>query len=685
MRIKGVSIKQLGCSCVAVLLVASCGKSGVGTSGSGSPPSPVVAAFAPTIGSAGVEVRITGINFGTSPGGDTVTFNGTAATVISASATEVVAAVPSGATTGQVNVTTSGGGSNGPGSFTVVPTSATPGVTWTTRAQGQNGAIAGLAASGSLIVAVGDANAILSSSDGVHWAPRTQTPVFFFGVTWTGSQFVAVGEFGVIYTSTDGITWTQRVNGAGGIDLNAAAASPSIIVAVGGGGLIRSSPDGQTWTTRVSSAITMDTLNAVVWSGTQFVAVGASGAIRTSPDGITWTTRGSGQTNSLLGVAWSGSVFAAVGTPSTILTSPDGITWTPRTLGVSGSLNGVTWTGSFFLAVGLGGLTATSPDGTTWTPKTNTNVGMTTTLSVAWTGSQLVAGGSDGNGGVIHTSTDGVTWTPRLTDARFAGVAWSGSRFVVVGDAGFSATSTDGLSWSYGNIDLQGGTIVTPFADVVWHAGTTNLFVAVTTEAANGRVATSSDGITWTRAASQVGSPGALASSGTLLVHAGVGGTGIATSPDGGTWTPRTNPSAAVLKGATWTGTQFIAVGNSGTILTSPDGTTWTPQTSNTTQGLNGVAACGTAHAAVGNSGTVLSSSDGVAWTVRASGVTQTLRRVRCVNNQLVTAGASAILFSADGATWSQAQTDFLDFFDVAGSVGRIVAVGGPGLIVTSP
>src|SRR5262249_45257307 len=56
--------------------------------------------FNPAAGPAGTVVTILGTGFDGTPGATTVTFNGTAATISSASPTELVASVPLGATTG---------------------------------------------------------------------------------------------------------------------------------------------------------------------------------------------------------------------------------------------------------------------------------------------------------------------------------------------------------------------------------------------------------------------------------------------------------------------------------------------------------------------------------------------------------------------------------------------------------
>ncbi|WP_232448046.1 IPT/TIG domain-containing protein [Burkholderia ubonensis] len=62
-------------------------------------------AFMPTHGETGSQVIIQGQGFDSSAANDTVSFNGTAATVLSASATQLVTLVPSGATTGLISVT----------------------------------------------------------------------------------------------------------------------------------------------------------------------------------------------------------------------------------------------------------------------------------------------------------------------------------------------------------------------------------------------------------------------------------------------------------------------------------------------------------------------------------------------------------------------------------------------------
>src|SRR4051794_3144587 len=77
---------------------------------------PTVAGFSPTAGSIGVTVVISGTGF---TGATAVTFNGTSAAYNVDNDTQITASVPSGATSGQIAVTTGSGTGTSAGSFTV--------------------------------------------------------------------------------------------------------------------------------------------------------------------------------------------------------------------------------------------------------------------------------------------------------------------------------------------------------------------------------------------------------------------------------------------------------------------------------------------------------------------------------------------------------------------------------------
>ena len=83
-------------------------------------PPPTITSLSPTIGLVGTSVVISGANFGASQGTSTVTFNGTASTPTSWSATSIAVSVPTAASTGNVVVTVGGVATNG-APFTVIP------------------------------------------------------------------------------------------------------------------------------------------------------------------------------------------------------------------------------------------------------------------------------------------------------------------------------------------------------------------------------------------------------------------------------------------------------------------------------------------------------------------------------------------------------------------------------------
>jgi len=83
--------------------------------------SQTITGLSPASGAAGTSVTISGLNFGSAQGNSSIFFGATPATPTSWSSTQIVAPVPSAATTGNVVVLVGGTGSNGV-PFTVLPT-----------------------------------------------------------------------------------------------------------------------------------------------------------------------------------------------------------------------------------------------------------------------------------------------------------------------------------------------------------------------------------------------------------------------------------------------------------------------------------------------------------------------------------------------------------------------------------
>lgn len=96
---------------LALLQLAGCGSSSL-----------TMTSFSPLSGAVGTTLTITGSGFSTTAASNRVSFQGTSATVTSATGTTLVTTVPSGATNGAISVTVDGQTASSTSSFTVIPT-----------------------------------------------------------------------------------------------------------------------------------------------------------------------------------------------------------------------------------------------------------------------------------------------------------------------------------------------------------------------------------------------------------------------------------------------------------------------------------------------------------------------------------------------------------------------------------
>jgi hypothetical protein len=326
---------------------------------------------------------------------------------------------------------------------------STNGAVWTFVASQALDTLASVAFSGDTIVAADDIGDILvSTPDGQAWAPASSNFIAedLTSVVWTGSVFAAVGDFGSFLTSGNGLDWDVN-NFALPISASALAWGNDTYVAVGSGG-IASSGDGFSWDPVADPQLAKVLFRGVVWNGDQFVAVGSidvgtpplalpQGVIYTSPDGATWTLQASNAIvgDSINAIVWAGNLFVAVGATLSHHSDGDVVLGPPPVF--------------------------TSPDGATWTRHSplGSVIGGTSFNSIAWSGSQFVAVGTPGfdfDSRSIATSADGLQWSyifpvppaPSSTAGALESVAWTGSRFVTVGDLTSELTSPDGHTWA---------------------------------------------------------------------------------------------------------------------------------------------------------------------------------------------------------------------------------------------
>ncbi|MCK5336594.1 MAG: fibronectin type III domain-containing protein, partial [Gammaproteobacteria bacterium] len=187
---------------------------------------------------------------------------------------------------------------------------------------------------GSMIVAVGDYGAILSSIDnGVSWTAQISgTTKTLNSIVWNGSKFVTISYNGSILVSTNGIDWTAVNEESAGHAFVDIVVNGSQFIIISAGGLVHTSTNGEIW--ELNSFDLSVNLKSIIWTGTNYVIVGQAAldedTFYTSTDGITWSANSTGFAQRMRGIAWDGSQYVAVGEYSDILTSPDAITWTQQ-------------------------------------------------------------------------------------------------------------------------------------------------------------------------------------------------------------------------------------------------------------------------------------------------------------------------------------------------------------------
>lgn len=225
----------------------------------------------------------------------------------------------------------------------------------------------------------------------------------------------------------------------------------------------------------------------------------------------------------------------------------------------------------------------------------------------------------------------------------------------------------------------------------------------------SGKVATSSDGATWTyqtglsSTAFGTANVNCIASNGTTCIVAGASGK-VATTTDGVTWTNQTGLSSTSwstsnVLGAVWNGSTFLVVGDSGKTATSTDGVTWVYSAglSGTTWGTSACYAAAwsstlSLFVVVGASGKIATSANGTSWTVRTSGTTATLRSITFANGKFIAVGSGpTVLYSEDGVNWSNKSGYITTPWGsasancVAWLGNRFVIGGANGLLASSP
>jgi hypothetical protein len=345
-----------------------------------------------------------------------------------------------------------------------------------------------------------------------------------------------------------------------------------------------------------------------------------------------------------------------------------------------------------------------------------------TLANVASHGQHLIAVGSDG---LIAASTEPTRWRVEPTPVRHAlrGVAWSGRRWIVVGDvgtilaraagkwqaaSGIPSASLRGIAAGGGRVFAAGtaGTVeASSAAGRTWQpaaSGTANTLwggtAAGSTLALSGvdsTVVQSAAGTafapvpTFPRPTDSTEAPRPflwqLGANGRQVVAVGDFGAILEGTLAGGLRAVR-SPTDEILRGVAHAGRTWVAVGSGGVVLHSRDGVHWVLGSSPTTADLRGVTHTPEGWVAVGDQGTVIYSRDGRHWQIGVSAMPCALLGLAKGRGWLVAVGGSGrVLRSRDGRRWQPARRPTRqDLYGIVRGPGRFVAVGSDGALLTS-
>lgn len=223
-------------------------------------------------------------------------------------------------------------------------------------------------------------------------------------------------------------------------------------------------------------------------------------------------------------------------------------------------------------------------------------------------------------------------------------------------------------NWNQITTGLSSGTI----RSIIWDG---NKYLATSSN----HILSSSDGTSWT----SINIPDYMLDivfNGSQYVAVGRSGS-IFTSNDGVSWNKQISGTSNQIRSIIWNGSEYLATDTGGYILRSTDGVKWNKEFTGTTNQLEDVTWNGSEYLVVGNNGTILKSSDGVVWKSQISGTNELLESVTWNGNQYIAVGwEGTILRSIDGVDWDQINgISFDHYHDVHWNGSEFLVVGGEG------
>jgi hypothetical protein len=499
--------------------------------------------------------------------------------------------------------------------------------------------------------------AALNAAGTLFGVPASAVPAFDPATNKTSdSNTLLLSAWAVTANAQSGVTLADRVRALANSLIGASGVAPNTHQTAFNAALTSMTSGASSVMAASATPPATPTLSASIFSTHYASAVAATGGTLPTITGFSPNSGTAGTTVTIVGtnfdpdpfhmqVSFGGNVAATIVSSSStqlVVTVPAG-----ASTGKIKVTNGLTLAN--VLSASNFTVTGSAPSNT-WTQRSS---GSAFILNTVTYGNGLFLAG--GMGYTILSSPDGITWTSRSSssnkqpDANYYSVnslAWSSASnlFIAVGDGGspnppLLATSPDGITWTRASLaaDTYSGSWL---SDVT---ADSNGITAV----GQGYIFYSTDGSTWSRQAIPSGMSATLgiagvASSGATRVAVGHDSTSspadfILVSTNASSWSSVTVPAGFAPQDVVWNGSLFVAVGSNTPVQVGA-----TPQIATSTDGQSW--ALQTLPATVASSSYMLND---IAW----DGA-----RFIAVGSPYALANSRLILSSTDGSTWAVEQ-----------------------------
>jgi hypothetical protein len=316
----------------------------------------------------------------------------------------------------------------------------------------------------------------------------------------SGNILMAAADQGIYYSTNKGVNWTVAP-GSEFMTVNCITVAGSNVYAGSLGGILKSTSGGNNWTQISISLPFLTMITGIVLVDTVlFAGTSKAGVIVSNDAGENWVNANSGiETKNISTIiSTPGKLIAGTLDAGVLTTTNGGSVWLKNNNGLppGGTVGALSNLGSDIFAGTRGdGVFKTTNNGTNWIKISNdsNNLKNAIVLSILTKNNVMLAG--TGGDGLYRSTNNGVNWT-KITSgisssAIVLSLAASGSNLIAGTRTNVVYSSNNGASWSVSS-GTPSGVAGALAADSV------NAFVAVASLSSNGVYKSTNHGVSWT-------------------------------------------------------------------------------------------------------------------------------------------------------------------------------------------